>query len=63
MRGRLELAGVLILAGKRLPVKDEELSPTHKASGTSGCRPTLKKSFTPHLLPDMPPAMIPQPRY
>ena len=31
MRGRVELAGVLILAGKRLRVKDEERGPTHKA--------------------------------
>jgi hypothetical protein len=63
MCGRVELAGVLILAGKRLPVKDEELGPALKASGTSGHSPTLEKSLTPHLLPAMTLAMIPQPRY
>jgi hypothetical protein len=53
MRGRIELAGTLILAGKRLRVKDEELGLIHKARSISGDSHNLEKSFTPNLLAAM----------
>jgi hypothetical protein len=53
MSGSVELAGALILAGKRLRVKDEELGLIHKARSISGDSHNLEKSFTPHLLPAM----------